>query len=83
MLTASLDRNIFYPQFSIDGRSVLAAVEDDGEQYLARVPVDGGPLEKAIGGPRWVGEFDVGSDGRIAAMVSEPHLPPEVFPRRR
>jgi dipeptidyl aminopeptidase/acylaminoacyl peptidase len=79
VLTASLDRNIFYPQFSVDGRSVLAVVEDDGEQYLARVPVDGSPLEKAIGGPRWVGEFDVGCDGDIAAMVSEPHLPPEVF----
>ena len=54
-------------------------MEDSGEQYLARVPVDGSPLEKAIGGPRWVGAFDVGSDGRIAAMVSEPQLPPEVF----
>jgi dipeptidyl aminopeptidase/acylaminoacyl peptidase len=79
VLTASLDRNCFYPKFSADGGSVLVAVEDDGEQYLARVPVDGSPLEKAIGGPRWVGSFDVGSDGRIAAMVSEPHLPPEVF----
>jgi dipeptidyl aminopeptidase/acylaminoacyl peptidase len=79
VLTRSLDRNVFFPEFSIDGRSVLAAVEDDGEQYLARVPVDGSPLEQVIGGPRSVGEFDIGGDGRIAAMVSEPHLPPEVF----
>ncbi len=79
VLTRALDRNIFYPEFSVDGRSVFAAVEDDGEQYLARVPVDGSPLEKVIGGPRWVGEFDIGADGGIAAMVSEPHLPPEVF----
>ena len=81
VLTRALDRNIFYPEFSVDGRSVLAAVEDDGEQYLARVPVDGSPLENVIGGPRWVGAFDVAADGRIAAMVSEPHLPPEVFMR--
>ncbi len=79
VLTRSLDRNVFYPEFSIDGKSVLAAVEDDGEQYLARVPIDGGPLEQVIGGERSVGEFDVGGDGRIAAMVSEPYLPPEVF----
>ena len=79
VLTRSLDRNVFYPEFSIDGTSVLAAVEDDGEQYLARVPIDGSPLEQVIGGPRAVGGFDVGGDGRIAAVVSEPHLPPEVF----
>jgi dipeptidyl aminopeptidase/acylaminoacyl peptidase len=79
VLTRSLDRNVFFPEFSTDGTSVLAAVEDDGEQYLARVPIDGGPLEEVIGGERSVGEFDIGGDGRIAAMVSEPHLPPEVF----
>jgi dipeptidyl aminopeptidase/acylaminoacyl peptidase len=79
VLTASLDRNTFTPRFAPDGRSVFVAVEDSGEQYLARVPVDGSPLELAMGGPRWVGSFDVATDGRIAAMVSEPHLPPEVF----
>ena len=79
VLTRALDRNTFYPEFSADGGSVLAAVEDSGEQYLARVPVDGSPLEHAIGGPRSVGEFDVGRSGQIAAVVSEPQLPPEVF----
>jgi dipeptidyl aminopeptidase/acylaminoacyl peptidase len=79
VLTEKLDRNVFTPRFSHDGAAVLAAVEDSGEQYLARVPVDGSAIEHAIGGPRWVGDFDVGGDGRIAAMVSAPHLPPEVF----
>jgi dipeptidyl aminopeptidase/acylaminoacyl peptidase len=79
VLTRALDRNTFYPEFSADGRSVLAAVEDSGEQYLARVPVDGSPLERAIGGPRSVGEFDVGRSGQIAAVASEPQLPAEVF----
>ncbi len=79
ILTRTLDRNLFYPEFSSDGRSVLAVVEDDGEQYLAAVPVDGSPLVRVIGGPRTVGHFDVGADERIAAVVSEPQLPPEVF----
>jgi len=79
VLTLALDRNVFYPKFSADGSAVLAAVEDDGEQYLARVPVDGGSIDRVIGGPRSVGEFAVGDDGRIAAVVSEPQLPPEVF----
>jgi dipeptidyl aminopeptidase/acylaminoacyl peptidase len=79
VLTRSLDRNVFYPRFSADGAAVLAAVEDSGEQYLARVPLDGGPIERVIGGPRSVGEFDIDGAGRIAAVVSEPHLPPEIF----
>ena len=79
VLTAALDRNVFYPEFSADGRAVLAAVEDDGEQYLARVPVDASPLGTVIGGERAVGRFDIGGDGRIAAVISEPHLPPEIF----
>jgi len=79
VLTAALDRNTYAPRFTTDGTAVLVTVEDDGEQYLARVPVDGGPIEKLIGGPRAVGDFDLGRDGRIAAVVSEPQLPGEVF----
>jgi len=79
VLTRALDRNIFTPRFSPDGSSVLFTVEDSGEQYLARIPVKGGPIERPIGGPRWVGDFSVGAGGQIAALVSEPHLPPEVF----
>jgi dipeptidyl aminopeptidase/acylaminoacyl peptidase len=79
VLTAALDRNVFYPEFSADSAAVLVAVEDSGEQYLARVPVDGSAVERVIGGPRSVGPFDVDGAGRIAAVVSEPHLPPEVF----
>jgi dipeptidyl aminopeptidase/acylaminoacyl peptidase len=79
VLTRALDRNTFYPAFSADGSAVLAAVEDSAEQYLARVSVDGSPLDHAIGGPHWVGEFDVGPTGQIAALVSEPNLPQEVF----
>ncbi len=79
VLTAALDRNTFAPRFTTDGAAVLVTVEDDGEQYLARVPVDGGAIERVIGGPRAVGGFDLGRDGRIAAVVSEPQLPGEVF----
>ena len=79
VLTSSLDRNAFWPRFSRDGGSVLAAIEDDGEQYLAAVPVTGGPIERVIGGPRAVRGFDVGPAGRIAAVISEPQLPAEVF----
>jgi dipeptidyl aminopeptidase/acylaminoacyl peptidase len=79
VLTAALDRNAFTPRFAPDGRSVLATIEDSGEQYLARVRIDGGGLERVIGGERAGGAFDVAADGHVAAIVSEPHLPSEVF----
>ena len=79
VLTGALDRNCFWPQFSPDGGSLLVAVEDSGEQYVARVPVGGGPPERVIGGPRAVRAFDVGPSGQVAAVIAEPQLPPEVF----
>lgn len=78
VLTQELDRNIFNPRFSHDGRAVLAAIEDSGEQYLASVPIDGGAITHAVGGHLQVGAFDVAA-GRVAAIVSKPHLPAEVF----
>ena len=78
VLTQKLDRNIFNPRFSHDGRAVLAAIEDSGEQYLASVPIDGGAITHAIGGHLQVAAFDVAA-GKVAAIVSKPHLPAEVF----
>jgi dipeptidyl aminopeptidase/acylaminoacyl peptidase len=78
VLTQKLDRNIFTPRFSSDGRAVLAAIEDSGEQYLASVAIDGGEITQAIGGQLRVAAFDVAA-GKVAAMVSKPQLPAEVF----
>jgi dipeptidyl aminopeptidase/acylaminoacyl peptidase len=78
VLTQKLDRNIFTPRFSNDGSAVLAAIEDSGEQYLASVPIDGGEIAHAIGGQLQVAAFDVAA-GKVAAVVSKPQLPAEVF----
>ena len=79
VLTKTIDRNVFSPHFSADGGSILVAVEDNGEQYLGRVFLQGGTIERLLGGPRSVGAFSLGPEGQIAAIVSEPHLPAEVF----
>jgi dipeptidyl aminopeptidase/acylaminoacyl peptidase len=79
VLTRELDRNVSAPRFSVDGRSILFALEDSGELSLARVASRGGAVERVIGGPRSVGAYSVGAKGPIAALISEPHLPSEVF----
>ena len=79
LLTRDLDRMIFRPSFSRDGASIHFLLEDSGEQALARVPSSGGAVERVVGGPRVVRAFDPGPSGEIAVLVSEPHLPPEVF----
>jgi len=79
VLTRELDRMVFTPRFSVDGQSILFALEDSGELSLARIPPGGGAVERVIGGPRSVAAFSEGALGPIAALISEPHLPPEVF----
>jgi dipeptidyl aminopeptidase/acylaminoacyl peptidase len=78
-LTAELDRMVFTPRFSVDGRWILFALEDSGELSLARIAPGGGTVERVIGGPRSVAAYSEGAHGLIAALISEPHLPAEVF----
>jgi len=79
VLTAELDRNASTPRFSTDGEWIYFGLENSGEQSLARIPADGGAVERVIGGHHTVQSFTPEIDGVIAALISEPHLPPEVF----
>ncbi len=79
MLTADLDRMVFGPRFSPDGRHILFLLEDSGEQNLARMPASGGRIERLVGGQDVVRGFDLGADGTAALLLSRPHMPEEVF----
>lgn len=79
ILTKDLDRNISAPQFSPDGKAVYFVLEDSGEQHLARVDLAKGELSRPVAGLRSVSSFSLGSDGGVALLISEPHLPGEVF----
>ncbi|MFQ5789722.1 MAG: prolyl oligopeptidase family serine peptidase [Acidobacteriota bacterium] len=79
VLTQRLDRHVSSPRFSADGGSIYFLLEDRGELNLAVIPAAGGPVERPVHGPRVVGAFDLGRDGMLATLVSEPHRPPEVF----
>ena len=77
-LTESLDRNVFSPRFSSDGRFVLFLLEDSGNQHVARVSVDSGAVERIVTGEREVRAFDVGPKGEVVVLESTRQRPAEV-----
>ena len=77
-LTAALDRNVTSPRFTPDGRAVLFLLEDRGNRHLARVPVEGGSVERVVEGERDVQAFDVAPGGEIVVLEASVHQPPEI-----
>ena len=54
-------------------------LEDSGEQNLARINPDGGKIERLVSGKNVVQDFTSGRNGELAVLLSNPHLPSEVF----
>ncbi|MCP4594563.1 MAG: S9 family peptidase, partial [bacterium] len=79
ILTRKLDRNIFSPRFSADGRWIFFVLEDSAESRLVRIPSKGGGHKVLIGGESSVYSYVKGPKDQIAALVSRPQLPAQVF----
>lgn len=79
VLTEPLDRNARHPHFSPDGRQLYFELEDGGAVHVATVPLAGGKVDRVIEGRRQVKAFTVGPDGTLVALVSEAHLPGDLF----
>jgi dipeptidyl aminopeptidase/acylaminoacyl peptidase len=77
-LTATLDRNVASPRFAPDGQAVLFLLEDRGNRHLARVPVEGGTVDRVVDGERDVQAFDVAPGGQVVVLETSPHQPPEI-----
>jgi dipeptidyl aminopeptidase/acylaminoacyl peptidase len=77
-LTPTLDRNVFAPRFSADGRSVLFIVEDRLSSQLARIPVGGGEVERIVTGELDVDGYDSSAQGAIVVLESRLQQPAEV-----
>jgi dipeptidyl aminopeptidase/acylaminoacyl peptidase len=76
-LTAALDRNVSRPRFAGDGSSVLFLLEDGGTQHLARVPADGGAVERVVAGERDVQGFAAAGPATVV-LESSAHQPHEI-----
>ncbi|MGH7753208.1 MAG: S9 family peptidase, partial [Gemmatimonadales bacterium] len=78
-LTATLDREIRSARWAADGKSLYGILEDEGDNHLVRVDATSGAVTRLVGDVRPVTAYSVGAEGTIAALVSEPQLPNEVF----
>src|SRR5262249_1610022 len=90
-LTRELDRNVEHPRFSADGKSILFMVTDDGTMNVAAYVLnsDSGTIsfgngvvgKRPIDGRLTVSAYSQGSgaSGNIAATISTPDRPEEVF----
>ncbi len=78
VLTTTLDRAVSDPRWTKDGDGILVRVEDDRNEYLARVAVNGGQLEPLTSGRRVISGFTEVPSGRIAVLASTPKEPGEI-----
>ncbi|MCB2096648.1 MAG: S9 family peptidase [Parvularculaceae bacterium] len=79
LVTEALDRYVGAPRFAVAGDKIIATIEDDGEQKLAEISLKDGAVAPLIDGANTVFSFDMNAAGRIAAPISRPDLPDEVF----
>ena len=83
ILTTELDRMIYQPKFAPDGRHIWFLLEDSGEQALANIPTQNssrsGKIQRLVQGENVSQQFQFGPGGQTAVLVSQPHLPSEVF----
>ena len=77
MLAAELDRAIQVPKFTADGKAIEFTVEDDGQEYPARVSLAEGAVSRL--GAAMVAHELTAAAGHTAVLVSSDKAPPEVF----
>jgi len=78
LLATNLDRNVSAPRFTPDGSSILFLVADDRSEYPARIPANGGTIERLAKGAGVISTFSQGKDGRLAVLASNDQVPGEV-----
>ncbi|RZA19968.1 MAG: S9 family peptidase, partial [Proteobacteria bacterium] len=78
ILTSDLDRNIYSPAWSPDGKAIRFILEDDGAQKLASVPAGGGAVSTLLAGRFALSSPSVAKNGRIALLSTSPTKPYEV-----
>jgi len=79
LLSKSLDRPVTNPRWARDGKSIIARIVDDRQEYLASFsPVDG-KMSKLADGPRVFGPAEAISQGNWLTTCTDPQTPTEIF----
>ena len=79
LLTAGLDRNVYQPFWSSDGKEIRFITEDDGVQRLDRIAATGGAVSTLVAGDRVLSAPTVSANSRVALLSTDPASPHEVF----
>lgn len=79
LLSKALDRNISEPRWAADDKSIYFTIEDDRADHLGRINVEGGRVDDVCSGRRELFAYSLAPNGRIAALISTPQAPAEVF----
>jgi dipeptidyl aminopeptidase/acylaminoacyl peptidase len=79
ILSDALDRQVIEPAWSADGRWIYVLEEDDRSQYVARIPAQGGRVERVAGDKHMVTSLSLGSDGAATLTVASDSEPPEIY----
>jgi dipeptidyl aminopeptidase/acylaminoacyl peptidase len=78
-ISKDLDRNVIGPQWSDDGRSIYAMIEEDRNQHLARFDVASGRVQPLLEGRRETSAFELGPKNAVLVLDSTPGMPEEVY----
>jgi dipeptidyl aminopeptidase/acylaminoacyl peptidase len=78
LLSQSLDRPVFTPRWSKDGKTIMALVEDDRRQYIASFSPTDGKMSKHADGDFVVTALEsAGTDW--VTLLSDPKTPFEIY----
>ena len=83
IVSEALDRNVLQPEWSDDGKSIYALVEDDRNQHLVQFDAATGRPRVVNDGRRETTAFDVGPKGRTVLLDATPGVPDEIYALER
>ena len=79
VLTAALDRQVIEPAWSADGSAIYMLEEDDRSQYVAKIPAQGGEVQRVAADKRMVTSLDIGRDDAATLTLASDSEPPEIY----
>jgi dipeptidyl aminopeptidase/acylaminoacyl peptidase len=79
MLSRTLDRPVGNPKWTKDGKTIVALVTDDRQEYVAAFSVSDGKMSKVADGQRVFGSLEATPDGQWLVSSSDPQTPNELY----
>lgn len=78
-ISGSLDRSVSAPVWSADGRHVLSMIDDDRNGRIGRFDANTGQHSYVTNETGRYSSLEVGKDGKMLALFSDPSTPNEIY----